>query len=314
MCRSPKAARMSDPHARVVTLAASQGNVVSRRQAYAAGMTRSQLRAQLAAGRWRRTGGQTVSTTNGDLSRLGLWWCAVLEVGPRAALDGVSALLTAGLRAFDEHHVHVSSPKSSRPLHPAGVVVHESRRFREADVLTFDVRRIRPPVAAVHAALWAQSDRQAVLILVMTVQQRVATARAMSGALSRVRRHRRRALLTATMLDIGGGSHSLGELDVLRGLRRRGLPEPSRQALRELSGGRAYLDIEWEDWKLVLEVDGSQHDAADHRLADTLRDLEVTAGGRTVLRLPLLAWRLDEEAVLDRVTAVFRSRGWFAAA
>jgi very-short-patch-repair endonuclease len=166
----------------------------------------------------------------------------------------------------------------------------------------------------VHAALWAASDRQAAVILAMTVQQKLAPVSEIASALDAVRRHRRRRFLRDVLGDIAGGSQSLGELDVLSGLRRRRLPEPSRQEIRRLASGRIYLDIEWEEWRLVVEVDGEQHDEPEQRLADTLRDLDVTAGGETVLRIPLLAWRLNEEAVLDRLTAIFVSRGWRHAA
>jgi very-short-patch-repair endonuclease len=128
--------------------------------------------------------------------------------------------------------------------------------------------------------------------------------------MSTVKRHRRRAFLRTVVADAAGGSESLGELDVLAGVRRRGLPEPSRQSVRQLSTGRAYLDIEWDDWALVLEIDGAQHDHTAHRLADALRDLEVVASGQTVVRIPVVAWRLDEERVLDRLVSVFVARGW----
>ncbi|MDX6197920.1 MAG: hypothetical protein QOJ79_1071 [Actinomycetota bacterium] len=300
--------------ARVLRLGRHQGDVVGRQQAYEAGMTRGALRAQIAARRWQRTGRQTFATHNGELSELGRWWVAVLEVGPTAALGGVTALLADGLEGYDESQLHVIAPKSARPRHPTGVVVHESRRFKETDVNTDGVRRIRSPVAGIHGALWAVSDRQAVLILVMTVQQKLATAAELTDALGDVRRHRRRQVLREHLADIGGGSESLNELDVLAGIRRRGLPEPSRQPTRRLSGGKVYLDIDWDDWKLVLEIDGGQHDAPEQRAADTLRDLEVTADGSTVLRVPSVVWRLEQEAVLDRLAAIFVSRGWSAVA
>jgi very-short-patch-repair endonuclease len=113
-----------------------------------------------------------------------------------------------------------------------------------------------------------------------------------------------------TVVDLLGGVRSLGELDVARAMRRRGLPEPSRQSLRRRPSGREYLDAEFDEQRLVLEVDGSQHDLPDQRLVDLLRDFAITAEGRTTLRIPLEAWRLDEEAVLDALEAVFASRGW----
>jgi hypothetical protein len=48
----------------------------------------------------------------------------------------------------------------------------------------------------------------------------------------RVRRDKRRGLLHAVINDLLDGARSLGELDVGRELRSRGLPAPARQVLR----------------------------------------------------------------------------------
>lgn len=93
-------------------------------------------------------------------------------------------------------------------------------------------------------------------------------------------------------------------------MRRRGLPEPARQVLRRRPSGTQYLDADFPEQGITLEVDGAQHDLPDARLADLLRDLDLAAGRRTVVRLPLVAWRLDEGAVLDGLEALFLSRGW----
>lgn len=69
-------------------LAADQEDVISRRQLYALGVTRWQVKAQLRARRWQRTGRQSVSTMTGQLGDKARRRVAVFETGPRAALDG----------------------------------------------------------------------------------------------------------------------------------------------------------------------------------------------------------------------------------
>ena len=71
--------------------AAAQGGVVSRRQLYAAGYTRWQVRAQLRARRWRRISDQVIALHNGVLSPEGHLWTAVITAGPRAQLDGIAS-------------------------------------------------------------------------------------------------------------------------------------------------------------------------------------------------------------------------------
>lgn len=308
--RAPSRAVRQRRAAAAEQLAQDQVGILGRGQLYGLGVTRWQVKARLAAQRWQRTGRQTISTTTGELTQQARYWVAVLETGPRAALAGVTALQAAGLTTITEARLHVIVPKSSTPLRPPGVRVHESRRFDEQDVLANGVRRQRPAVAAVHAALWASSDRQAVLYLVACVQQRLARVADVTAALEAVRRHPRRRLLQAVLADIACGAQSLHELDLTTGLRRRGLPQPSRQVVVELSGGRAYLDAEWEEHAVSLELDGSQHEEGAARVDDAFRDLEVAATGRTTARVPLLALRLDEDGFYRRLGDLLRSRGW----
>jgi hypothetical protein len=70
---------------------------------------------------------------------------------------------------------------------------------------------------------------------------------------------RRRAFLSGVVADVCSGVLALGELDFARMCRRRGLPEPARQVLRQAPGGRAYLDVVWDEQHLAVEVSGSHH-------------------------------------------------------
>lgn len=135
-------------------LAASRGGVLHRPELAAQGVPRWLVRGELRAGRWQRTGRQTVVVHNADLTPAQRRAVAVLEVGPRAALDGITGLQHHGVRVDDDGQLHVIAPKGSTPRHPAGVRVHESRRFDEADVVVVDgVRVVRAAVAAVHSAM-----------------------------------------------------------------------------------------------------------------------------------------------------------------
>lgn len=293
-----------------VRIAANQAQVASRRQLIVAGVPRWHIRAEVAAGRWQTPTEQTVLLHNGPLSADARRWIAVLGTSPRAALDGVSALQQAGVVGLDDEVLHVITPRGSQPRPQPGVVVHESRRFSESDVITVGIRRTRAAVAAVHAALWAVSDRQAQLFLLMCAQQRLAPVQQLSDALEAVRRHPRRRLLVRLLADLAGGVQSLGELDVARDFRRRGFPEPERQVVRLRPSGKEYLDCELPSYGLVLEIDGAGHEQPEQQLMDLLRDLTVVADGSTTLRIPLKLYRLATERVLDRIEDVLVSRGW----
>lgn len=64
------------------------------------------------------------------------------------------------------------------------------------------------------------------------------------GVLSR---RQLRALVTRLIDDIADGAQSIGELDLVPALRQRGLPAPTRQAVRVVDGRARYLDACWED-------------------------------------------------------------------
>jgi very-short-patch-repair endonuclease len=295
----------------VARLRAKQDGISSRAQLRRLGVPRWYVQAELRARRWVAVGRQAIVLHNGPIGDAARRAAGAHQVGPRAALDGVTALQHRGATGLTDELVHVIAAKGSSPRRARGVRVHESRRFREEDVeLVRGVRTVVAPVAAVHAALWSKTDKQASLMFVVAVQQRLATVDELALAFDAVRRHRRRRHLRQLLVELAGGVRSLGELDVAVHLRTRGLPEPDRQTVRERPSGRQYLDAEFDGYQVTLEVDGWQHDDPEHRLADLLRDLEQVAEGQTVLRLPLAAWRLDREGVLDRLEQVFAARGW----
>ena len=287
---------------------------MSRRQLAAARVPRWLVRAELRARRWQAYGQQVVLTHNGPVPLEAVRWAAVLSVGCRAALDGVTALQLAGARGLDDTVPHVITPKGSTPHRPRWLVLHESRRYRAQDVLAAGLPRTRPAVAAVHAALWARTEREATYLLVLAVQQRLATPAALREVLDTVRRHRFRRALLDVVADLAGGVHSLGELDVARDVRRRGLPEPSRQSVRRRASGTQYLDVEWPAYGVALEVDGAGHEELGQRLDDLLRDLDLLAEGTLVVRVPLVVYRRDRERVLDALGRLLVARGWVAAA
>jgi hypothetical protein len=150
----------------------------------------------------------------------------------------------------------VSVSRGSRYSKLAGVRVYETRRRKPEDVLDHGLPRVRPEIAAVRAALWAVSNRQAALLWLMPIQQRILGAEALSEAFASVKRHRRRSFLRTVLADLVNGVQSMGELDFARMCRARGLPEPTRQVVRrglqlvQIEEGGALLQCELLQWWL----------------------------------------------------------------
>ncbi len=286
-----------------------QDGVVHKYQLYEMGLLRFDVARQGRTRRWRMHGRNTVAIHRGPLPREARWRRAIWEVGPDATLDGPTALDAGGVEGCGEA-THVSVPHGSRPNRASGVVVHELRDWREEDVIDGVVRRVKPALAAVRAASWATSDRQAALWLILPVQQGVARCSDLVAAVVRFRRLRRRALIVAVLGDIAEGVRALGELDFARACRRGGLPEPSRQVIRRGRHGRVYLDVFFDDYGVVVEIEGSHHDGSIQAVDDSLRQNDLTITHSGVLRITVLGWRLHRDAYLEQVAQMLAAQGW----
>lgn len=302
----------------VVAASRAQSGLVTTTQLRELGVTRSQLRAEVAAERWTPIGSRIVAVGAADENAA---WCAAVlgrapqsagGAHPRAALGGLTALFAAGLSGIDgDGLIHVAAPKSSRPLAaPAGVRVHETRRWRDEDVIASSPPRVRTPAAAVQAALWARTSREAALLLCAPVQQRLTTAADLGESLDLVRRDPRRALLRSLVDELADGVHSLNELDFARMCRARGLPEPERQVVVQRAGGNAHLDVRWRRWGVVVEIDGIGHLRPDRWIEDSVRHNEIALGGDVVLHVTSIGLRLQPDRNLALVERALRQAGW----
>lgn len=292
---------------------AEQDGIISRRQLRQLGLSRFDVRTEVRAARWHKPSPMTVAVFTGDLSQRQGWWVSLPETGcTAAALDGVTALQAAGLRGY-EATTAISYPRGAKPRHPDGAAVHVTEWRRPGDIVTVGVPRVRP-AAAVRGALWAGTDRQAALILVLAVQQRLTTAKRLAMELATVQRHPRRRLLNRLIADIADGAQALGELDFAGLCRRHRLPRPSRQVIRRGPHGRAYLDVYFDDYGLVVEIDGIHHQLGMNPVDDALRQNDLTLGANAVLRIPLLGVRLQAGRFMAQLMRGLRDRGWGAAA
>lgn len=286
--------------------------MLSRAELRAHGWDRDAVARQVVADRWAFHGQQTVALHTSHLGEEAIRWRAVWEVGLGvAALDGVTALQTAGMTGFPEDRVHVSVKHTATVTEVRGVRVHKVIRRVSGELVEGGTPRTTPAVAAVRAAHWAVSDRQAALLMVMPVQQRIITGDQLVAATRRVRGRTRRRFIRLVAHDIADGAQSLGELDFAVLCRSRGLPEPSRQVVQRGPQGRIYLDVRWDDADLVVEIDGAQHTWGLAATDDQFRQNAVVIRGDRVLRMTLLGLRLTPDAFMDQVCqahARFRRR------
>ncbi len=240
----------------LASLLARQANVVTRRQALCH-MSDNALRHRVAAGRWRRLQPGLFVATVGRLTQEQRNWAAVLGAGgdqwpTRVCLGGLSALCAWGLAGVTSRGIHVLVPIGRQARARAGVVLHRTRCAPDLD----GGRYLRPPAtmpgrSLVDAVQWAASDREAMLIIAASFQQRIVQLSELERAWEGMRNAGRRGLLRRTAVDCAGGSHSLGELDLLDLCRKARLPLPVRQSPRlDRNGRRRFMDAEFEPWRL----------------------------------------------------------------
>jgi hypothetical protein len=180
------------------------------------------------------------------------------------------------------------------------VRIHRVTR-RPDEAVGTGLPRTRVEVAALRAAAWARTDRQAALVMCMVVQQRLTTGARLLSALRSVRNRGRRPFVRQVLRDITDGAQSLGELDFAEMCRRHGIPPPDRQVLRRTALGRIYLDARWKGSRFVVEIDGAGHRVGLAVTDDNLRQNEVVLGDDRVLRIDLVGLRVHEAAFMQQV-------------
>jgi very-short-patch-repair endonuclease len=285
-------------------------------------LTENELRWQIESGRWQKPSRGVVVAHSGPLTDRQVLRAALLRAGPAATLAGLTAARLDGFNGFGDNvsvadgPIHLLLPSGYRrrtaPLR-LNVVTHYTRELTSEDVHpTREPRRTRIARSLVDAAAWMPTDRGAMAVLAAGVQQRLVRAEDLSQVVERVETLRRRGLMAGILADIAGGAQALSELDFTRQVvRRHRLPEPSRQVARRDGHGRQrWIDVLWDEWKIIVEIDGAQHADPLQRWDDMERDNGLNIDGYRTLRFP--AWRIrqDPTSVATEVLKALREAGY----
>ncbi len=306
-------------------LAHRQHLLLSRDQLTGLGIDREVVARRVDAKTWRTVGPRIVVLTGGPLTREQRWWAGILHAyvpctqtaEPRVALTGLTAAEAGGLTGFETPTVHIAvrhGREVTGLTHPAlRIVVHQTRDLGADDVHPVaQPPRILLPRAVVEAA--SASARRAPnrtrAILAASVQQRLVRSRDLATyAVSRTTLPGRRLVLETTD-DVAGGAHSLPEVQFSRGLRRAGLPEPSRQRRVRRPDGTYYLDADFVDYAVTVEVNGIQHYELLLSEADDVRRFALQLTGRMVVDMSSYAVRHQIERCMLMIAEALSSHGW----
>jgi very-short-patch-repair endonuclease len=268
------------------------------------------VRRMLARGVWARPDPRVVVTHNGPLTWRQHVWVAVLAAPARSVAAGLTALHLEGFTGFDLLPVHVLIPARGRRPANGLAVWHRSEVLPDHHVAPRLPPRTTRARSLVDAASWADTDRQARAIVLSVVRQRLVTVQAAFQALDVRLVTRRQKTIAEALHDAAGGIQSLPEQDFDRLLRRGGLPRPVRQRVLVRVSGTVYLDADYDEYALTVEIDGAPHTDVEAGEADATREHALVITGRRVLRFSAWQVRHRPRYVARVIAEALRSGGW----
>lgn len=272
---------------------------------------RHHVRWMVQSGRWQRPAKGVVVLHSGSLTRDERLTSELLIQHRSAVLAGLTAASLDGLQGFATTTVFICVPHDVRIRPRIDVSVTRSRTLTDIDIHPVRrPRRTRLPRSLVDAASLATTSLRCQAILACGVQQGLVTGHSLGEVVARMPSLRRRALIVETIEDVSGGSLSEYEVLFLRLCRDYGFPTPTRQQRRRDAAGRwRYLDIEFEEFGLVVEIDGMQHMEALAWWEDMMRNNELVVHERkALLRFAGFALRHQRERVAEVLARFFATR------
>jgi very-short-patch-repair endonuclease len=296
-------------------LIANQDGMIARRQVLDIGLSRSQAWQQVRAGRWQAPYPGVYATFTGPVGERARVWAAVLAAGQGAAASHRSALWLAGFASDPPEIVQVSVPAERRVMSYAGVRIHHRRGMAGLVQMASCPPRTRFEPSLLDVADLAESPGAVLTLGFAAIQRRFTTARRLREELDARPRHRWRALLAEVLSESEAGVASVLERRYLRDVERaHRLPVGVRNSREEVvvAGARRsrYLDVRYEEWRTVVELDGRHSHPAAEAFRDWRRDNDLVAAGDVVLRYGWHDVVASPCRIADQVAVVLGRSGW----
>jgi hypothetical protein len=286
---------------------AEQAGVVSRRQVLGAGVSRNTIVSKVSHGLWQRLHPGVYGAFTGSPSWEMRLWAAVLYAGPGALLSHETAAEILGLARRRCAVIQVTIPASRRVRPPDGVAIHHS---------SFDYPRWRPlrgvpphtfyAETIVDLAAAADNLDDVVAWVSRGIGRNLVSEAQLKTAAAERRRLRWREEIDEVIERVAGGSHFPLEFRYDRDVERaHGLPAAERQMkFVKPDGTRGFRDRCYEQYGLIVELDGEEFHPAEHRGRDRARDNEAAATTGATLRY---GWADVDATPCDTAGQVYRA-------
>ncbi|MCW2998102.1 MAG: hypothetical protein JWN65_1651 [Solirubrobacterales bacterium] len=309
--RSPHDVPVADRQARLNRVAQRQWGVLTVAHLTQAGLSEPAVRRWTAAGRLHRLHRGVYALAPPDtLTPQARDLAAVWACGDRGALCALSAALRWGLlrhgppqpqvlvRATGRRRIDGIDLRVTVDLPPSDVTTREGIPITTVERTVLDLAASALSNRAVESAA-AQAERDGWF-------RRPAQLRVAARA-----RHRKGAARLRTILHVGPRLwRSEEEAAAAVALVSAGLPEPVIAHVVPTDIGGLEVDLSFPDHRLILEVDGRQHELPLQGWRDVDRDAALARAGWATVRVAAAQVREQPDAVVRTVAAALRRAGW----
>lgn len=287
-----------------------QGNLITRTQALAAGMTDAALKNKIRPnGPWQVVLPGIYLAASGPLGIGQREMAAVLYAGPDCVITGRAALQRQGLaQASDNLIVDVLVPAPTQRQSMGFVRVHRTRRLPAKPLHLSDLRYAEA-ARAVADAIWGEPDRNQVRQLIAAaVQREICTVEQLVVEL-KAGPNQGRTLFRSALSEVAAGTLSVAEADFAGLIRRSGLPEPMFNP--RLFAGPVFLarpDAWWPDAGVAAEVDSREWHLSPAAWEQTMaRHARMSAHGIIVLHFSPRQIAREQQRVLTELRSAIEA-------
>lgn len=292
-------------------IALAQAGIFSRTQVLSTGLTDSIIRTAVTTGRWRRIHPHTYAALQGPLSRDTRLWAALVYAGSGATLSHETAAEQWGLEDPRAEVVHVTIPVDRRVRSLPTVRIHYAHRLNSSR----DPAQV-PPVTNVEDTILdlvdnARDANEVLMWLTRGCQRRRTTPERLGLSLESRMKIKWREDSEEILADVSDGSETSQEIAYARDVERaHGLPRGARQRHRRVGGRSQYSDVEYVEFRTIVELDGRIGHVEEGAFRDHRRDNASALRGWTTLRYGRPDTSDRSCAVALEVSKVLRVNGW----
>ncbi len=292
----------------LLMLAAEQSGVVTRQQSLGLGLGKKALSRMLADGRWTILERGIYLVPGIEPEWRTRVWAGLLMGGPHARAAGVTAAALHGLAEEGTLPVEILVPNGAKLTGRDWVCF-----VQERDGVRDRSSRTEPPRTRVEDTvldLCARGSESACVAWVTAaVQRRLTTPAALATAMRRRKRIPHRTLVLRLLADVASGVHSPLEHRYLYDVERaHGLARGQRQ--RQHPSRKEFVDVLYDEFNLVVELDGRLGHIGEGRFRDLRRDNRNTRIGVRSLRYGWQDVNQDPCGVAAEVADLLCALGW----